>query len=99
MGPMIQQSRQQCPACSGEGKSFRTKKEREVLESYTRHSHLINHWKRAALKGLDDTSDEQKIDELLEKIGTDSAERYFQQAINKTKEEYFDVLAEENAFE
>jgi len=34
MGPMIQQSRQQCPACGGEGKSFRTKKEREVLEVF-----------------------------------------------------------------
>jgi len=34
MGPMIQQSRQQCGACGGEGKSFRTKKEREVLEVF-----------------------------------------------------------------
>lgn len=54
------------------------RKEREVLMTYTRHSHLKNHWKRAALKGLDDTSVEQKIDELLEKIGTESAHTYFE---------------------
>jgi len=32
MGPMIQQMQSQCSACGGNGKSFRTKQEREVLE-------------------------------------------------------------------
>jgi len=32
MGPMIQQMQSQCGACGGQGKSFSTKKEREVLE-------------------------------------------------------------------
>jgi len=32
MGPMIQQMQAACDACGGEGKSFKTKKEREVLE-------------------------------------------------------------------
>jgi len=32
MGPMIQQMQSQCGACGGNGKSFQTKQEREVLE-------------------------------------------------------------------
>merc|ERR1719359_2456566 len=32
MGPMIQQMQSACRACGGQGKSFKTKKEREVLE-------------------------------------------------------------------
>merc|ERR1719412_1862053 len=32
MGPMIQQMQSQCHACGGQGKSFTTKKEREILE-------------------------------------------------------------------
>merc|ERR1712232_989586 len=32
MGPMIQQMQSQCNACGGNGKSFQTKQEREVLE-------------------------------------------------------------------
>merc|ERR1719162_2852197 len=32
MGPMIQQMQSQCNACGGEGKAFKTKQEREVLE-------------------------------------------------------------------
>mmetsp|Transcript_114724 Transcript_114724/g.370920 ORF Transcript_114724/g.370920 Transcript_114724/m.370920 type:complete len:523 (+) Transcript_114724:56-1624(+) len=32
MGPMIQQMQSQCGACGGNGKSFKTKQEREVLE-------------------------------------------------------------------
>jgi len=32
MGPMIQQMQSACGACGGEGKSFKTKQEREVLE-------------------------------------------------------------------
>jgi hypothetical protein len=32
MGPMIQQMQSACTACGGEGKSFKTKQEREVLE-------------------------------------------------------------------
>mmetsp|Transcript_16314 Transcript_16314/g.26459 ORF Transcript_16314/g.26459 Transcript_16314/m.26459 type:complete len:522 (+) Transcript_16314:76-1641(+) len=32
MGPMIQQMQSACNACGGEGKSFKTKQEREVLE-------------------------------------------------------------------
>jgi len=32
MGPMIQQMQSACDACGGQGKSFKTKKEREVLE-------------------------------------------------------------------
>merc|ERR1712232_292866 len=32
MGPMIQQMQSQCGACGGQGKSFKTKQEREVLE-------------------------------------------------------------------
>jgi len=34
MGPMIQQMQSGCDACGGEGKSFRTKKEREILEVF-----------------------------------------------------------------
>lgn len=34
MGPMIQQSQAPCEACGGQGKSYKTKKEREVLEVY-----------------------------------------------------------------
>lgn len=32
MGPMVQQMQSQCSACGGEGKSFKTKQQREVLE-------------------------------------------------------------------
>merc|ERR1712228_657602 len=32
MGPMIQQMQSQCNSCGGNGKSFTTKSEREVLE-------------------------------------------------------------------
>lgn len=32
MGPMIQQMQSHCSACNGQGKSFKTKQEREVLE-------------------------------------------------------------------
>lgn len=32
MGPMIQQSQSQCTQCGGQGKSFSTKKERQILE-------------------------------------------------------------------
>jgi DnaJ family protein A protein 2 len=32
MGPMIQQMQSACTACGGQGKSFKTKREREVLE-------------------------------------------------------------------
>jgi len=32
MGPMIQQMQSPCDRCGGQGKSFRTKKEREILE-------------------------------------------------------------------
>merc|ERR1719171_1758559 len=32
MGPMIQQMQSACDACGGQGKSFKTKREREVLE-------------------------------------------------------------------
>jgi len=32
MGPMIQQMQSQCHACGGQGKSFRTKQEKEILE-------------------------------------------------------------------
>eukprot|EP00928_Gymnodinium_smaydae_P016268 TRINITY_DN16079_c1_g1_i1.p1 TRINITY_DN16079_c1_g1~~TRINITY_DN16079_c1_g1_i1.p1 ORF type:complete len:513 (+),score=186.33 TRINITY_DN16079_c1_g1_i1:67-1605(+) len=32
MGPMIQQMQSQCSSCGGNGKSFKTKQEREVLE-------------------------------------------------------------------
>merc|ERR1719316_2082783 len=32
MGPMIQQMQSQCHACGGQGKTFQTKQEREVLE-------------------------------------------------------------------
>ena len=34
MGPMIQQSQSACPRCNGEGKKYKIKKEREVLEVY-----------------------------------------------------------------
>jgi DnaJ family protein A protein 2 len=34
MGPMIQQMQQPCDDCGGRGKTFKTKKEREVLEIY-----------------------------------------------------------------
>jgi len=34
MGPMIQHMQSQCGDCGGQGKSFKTKKEREVLEVY-----------------------------------------------------------------
>jgi DnaJ family protein A protein 2 len=34
MGPMIQQMQQPCDDCGGQGKTFKTKKEREVLEIY-----------------------------------------------------------------
>mmetsp|Transcript_89633 Transcript_89633/g.256810 ORF Transcript_89633/g.256810 Transcript_89633/m.256810 type:complete len:336 (+) Transcript_89633:1-1008(+) len=32
MGPMIQQMQSQCGACGGQGKSFKTKQEKEILE-------------------------------------------------------------------
>merc|ERR1719326_961802 len=32
MGPMIQQMQSSCSACGGQGRSFKTKQEREVLE-------------------------------------------------------------------
>ena len=34
MGPMIQQSQAACPRCNGEGKRYKIKKEREVLEVF-----------------------------------------------------------------
>jgi DnaJ family protein A protein 2 len=34
MGPMIQQSQAACPRCNGEGKKYKIKKEREVLEVF-----------------------------------------------------------------
>ena len=34
MGPMIQQSQSACPRCNGEGKKYKIKKEREVLEVF-----------------------------------------------------------------
>jgi DnaJ-class molecular chaperone len=34
MGPMIQQAQTVCPACNGEGKKFKLKKDREVLEVF-----------------------------------------------------------------
>jgi DnaJ family protein A protein 2 len=34
MGPMIQQSQSACPRCNGEGKRYKIKKEREVLEVF-----------------------------------------------------------------
>ena len=34
MGPMIQQSQSACPRCQGEGKRYKLKKEREVLEVF-----------------------------------------------------------------
>jgi DnaJ family protein A protein 2 len=34
MGPMIQQSQSACPRCNGEGKKYKIKKEREILEVF-----------------------------------------------------------------
>lgn len=43
MGPMVQQVQQPCEDCGGVGKSFRTKKEREVLEIFVEKGALDGH--------------------------------------------------------
>jgi len=43
MGPMIQQMQSQCSACGGQGKSFKTKQEREVLEVHIQKGSPNNH--------------------------------------------------------
>jgi len=43
MGPMIQQMQSACGACGGEGKSFQTSKEREVLEVMIQKGSPDNH--------------------------------------------------------
>lgn len=43
MGPMIQQMQSACGACGGQGKSFRTKSEREVLEVHIQKGSPNNH--------------------------------------------------------
>merc|ERR1719359_405139 len=43
MGPMIQQMQSACDSCGGEGKSFRTKQEREVLEVLIQKGSPDNH--------------------------------------------------------
>jgi len=43
MGPMIQQMQSACGACGGEGKSFKTKQEREVLEVHIQKGSPDNH--------------------------------------------------------
>jgi len=43
MGPMIQQMQSQCGACGGNGKSFQTKQEREVLEVHIQKGSPDNH--------------------------------------------------------
>jgi len=43
MGPMIQQMQSQCGACGGNGKSFQTKTEREVLEVHIQKGSPDNH--------------------------------------------------------
>merc|ERR1719412_2833025 len=43
MGPMIQQMQSSCSHCGGQGKSFRTKQEREVLEVHVQKGSPDNH--------------------------------------------------------
>jgi len=43
MGPMIQQMQTSCSYCGGQGKSFQTKQEREVLEVHIQKGSLDNH--------------------------------------------------------
>lgn len=43
MGPMIQQMQSACSACSGNGKTFKTKQEREVLEVHIQKGSPDNH--------------------------------------------------------
>jgi DnaJ family protein A protein 2 len=43
MGPMIQQMQSACGACGGQGKSFKTKQEREVLEVHIQKGSPDNH--------------------------------------------------------
>jgi len=43
MGPMVQQMQAQCSACGGQGKSFKTKQEREVLEVLIQKGSPNNH--------------------------------------------------------
>merc|ERR550532_1824269 len=43
MGPMIQQMQSQCSSCGGNGKSFTTKKEKEVLEVHIQKGSPDNH--------------------------------------------------------
>merc|ERR1719182_499133 len=43
MGPMIQQMQSACNSCGGEGKSFKTKQDREVLEVHIQKGSPDNH--------------------------------------------------------
>jgi len=43
MGPMIQQMQSQCGACGGQGKSFKTKSEKEILEVLIQKGTPDNH--------------------------------------------------------
>merc|ERR1711959_284585 len=43
MGPMIQQMQSSCGSCGGQGKSFKTKQEREVLEVHIQKGSPDNH--------------------------------------------------------
>jgi len=43
MGPMIQQMQSACSACGGQGKSFKTKQDREVLEVHIQKGSPDNH--------------------------------------------------------
>mmetsp|Transcript_65289 Transcript_65289/g.116382 ORF Transcript_65289/g.116382 Transcript_65289/m.116382 type:complete len:521 (+) Transcript_65289:92-1654(+) len=43
MGPMIQQMQSACNACGGQGKSFKTKQDREVLEVHIQKGSPDNH--------------------------------------------------------
>jgi len=43
MGPMIQQMQQQCGACGGNGKAFRTTQEKEILEVHITKGSPDNH--------------------------------------------------------
>jgi len=43
MGPMIQQMQSACNACGGQGKSFKTKKEREILEVHIQKGSFDGH--------------------------------------------------------
>merc|ERR1719316_2187643 len=43
MGPMIQQMQSACNACGGQGKSFKTKQDREVLEVHIQKGAPDNH--------------------------------------------------------